>query len=522
MMVRATQGSAIVLIADGDLERAKRLEEVCAARGWTPRRCPHGAAALELALAEVPHLVVAPRDLPLIDARKLAEILRSNPRTQGVRFLFLGQPPGSSVSPLGEETLALPADATEVAARIEAILAQQARLHAMDRGDGEDREVEGKLSQIPLPDLLQLFHLNRRTGTLELTRRDGEGREEHARIHLRDGDVIQARVGAVEAEKALFRLLAWRSGSFAFSQNRGALPPRIHTPTRALLMEGMRQLDEAERLRASLPPADAQVALRVKTSELPNVVHPLTQEVLLLLEIYSRVQDVVDRCSYPDYQVLRTLHTLVERGLVQLRRGPAAAAPSGAPGLFSAAQARRLREWLDAQATRGAGELDAKLLVVAADAVATHDFVRLLRGLPGATIEGEFARGRFGKDDLARIGRLPVDGEVGIELVHVPVSPRCAPLWPLAGHGALGSLFLLSGNVSEAARHLEAPSAALRALPRARSFHVMLLRKDERSAPEEIQENLSLLDESSLFLVPLESGRDPRALLRALFSRILP
>ena len=106
--------------------------------------------------------------------------------------------------------------------------------------------------------------------------------------------------------------------------------------------------------------------------------------------------------------------------------------------------------------------------------------------------------------------------------MHVPVSPRCAPLWALIGHGALGSLFLLAGNVTQAARSLEAPAAALRALPRARTFHVMLLRKDERPAPEEIQENLALLDDSSLFLVPLESGRDPRALLRALFARILP
>ncbi len=522
MSPRASQGAAVVLIADGDIERAKRLEEVCAARGWTPRRSPHGAAALELALSELPHVVVAARDLPLIDARKLAEILRSNPRTQTVRFLFLGASADGGPAPIGDDAMPLGADPTDVAGRIEAILAQQARIRAMDRGEGDDREVEGKLSQIPLPDLLQLFHLNRRTGTLELTRRDGEGREEHARIHVRDGNVIQARVGAVEAEKALFRLLAWRSGSFAFTQSRSSIPPRIQTPTRALLMEGMRQLDEAERLRQSLPPGDAQVSLRVKTSELPNVVHPLTQEVLLLLEIYSRVQDVVDRCSYPDYQVLRTLHTLVERGLVQLRRGPAAAAPTGAPGLFSPAQARRLREWLDAQATHGPGELDAKLLVVGAEPAATHDFVRLLRGLPGATIEGEFARGRFNRDDLARIGRLPVDGEVGIELVHVPVSPRCAPLWPLVGHGALGSLFLLAGNVRQAAVSLDGPASALRTLPRARSFHVMLLRKDERSAPEEIQENLSLLDDSSLFLVPLESGRDPRALLRALFARILP
>ena len=44
--------------------------------------------------------------------------------------------------------------------------AQQARIEAMERSGEGDREVEGKISQIPLPDLLQLFHLNRKTGTI--------------------------------------------------------------------------------------------------------------------------------------------------------------------------------------------------------------------------------------------------------------------------------------------------------------------------------------------------------------------
>ena len=59
-------------------------------------------------------------------------------------------------------------------------------------------------------------------------------------------------------------------------------------------------------------------------------------------------------------------------------------------------------------------------------------------------------------------------------------------------------------------------------VPRARTFHVVLLRKGERISPDELRENLSLIDEASLFLLPLESGKEPAALLRGLFSRILP
>ena len=53
----------------------------------------------------------------------------------------------------------------------------------------------------------------------------------------------------------------------------------------------------------------------------------------------------------------------------------------------------------------------AKLLVFSSEPGATHDFVRLLRGLPGLRLEGAFAGGQFEPGDLAPMARLPVDGD---------------------------------------------------------------------------------------------------------------
>ncbi len=513
-----------VLIADSDARRAKRLEEACAALDIPTRTAPHGAAALESALAEVPDVLVAPFDLPLIDAVKLSEILRTNPRTQGVRFLFLGRPlsPGSEPGP-GDETAAAAADPGELARLVEGLLNRLARIDevADEVGEAEDAEVSGALSQIALPDLLQLFESNAKTGTLELERTDVQGRNETGKIHLDGGQVVQASTGAVEGEKALFRVLGWRDGSFSFSPRRPEVSVEIQKPLRALLMEGMRQLDETNRARRALPPMDANVALRVKSTDLPNMVHPLTQEVLLLLEIYSRVGDVVDHCSFPDYQVLRTLHTLIERGMVEIRRHAQPAAGGGG-GLFTASQARRLRDWLDAGRPRGTPPCDAKILLVSPVRSATEDFVRLLRGLPGARLEGAFAGGTFADTDLATVGRLPVDGDRGLEIVHVPTAEAFAPLWPLAAHGALGILVLLDGPVAAASGAVQPLLACLRRVPRSRVFHAMLLRKGERALPDELRENLSLLDEASLFLVPVESGKGAAEVLRPLLARVLP
>ena len=57
--------SEIVLIADADAERGRRVAVACRACGITTSVTTHGAAALEIALAESPVAMVAQVDLPL-------------------------------------------------------------------------------------------------------------------------------------------------------------------------------------------------------------------------------------------------------------------------------------------------------------------------------------------------------------------------------------------------------------------------------------------------------------------------
>ena len=61
--------------------------------------------------------------------------------------------------------------------------------------------------------------------------------------------------------------------------------------------------------------------------------------------------------------------------------------------------------------------------------------------------------------------RLRIDDDLGIEFVHVPADPRFAPLWPLAGHGALGRSSCCSGG--QRGRGGRRAATALRALRRA-------------------------------------------------------
>jgi hypothetical protein len=383
---------------------------------------------------------------------------------------------------------------------------------------------------VSLSELVTLFQSSRASGRLDLTQHPFHAAEtgtapEKGVVWIRNGDVLQAETGRTSNEKAFFRMLGWRGGRFRFEPSTVDEPAFIATSTRMLLQEGTRQRAEWDRLSTTLPQLDSPVRMRVKSSDLPNIVHPLTHEVMLLLELYGVVRDVVDHCSFPDYQVLRTLQTLADREIVELGQVPVPLSPSSVPErepLFNEAQVRRLREWVGAAGRNASAGRSAKLLVASSDPEATPDFARLFRDLPGARLSEPMLRGEIGPKDLATIGTLEIGEGLEIDLVHVPRDEWYAPLWSLAGHRALGTLFLLSGSVGSSADALAPMCAALAELPRARTFHVIVLRKGERISADELRENLSLIDEASMFLLPLESRKEPVQLMRGLLARIVP
>jgi hypothetical protein len=294
--------------------------------------------------------------------------------------------------------------------------------------------------------------------------------------------------------------------------------PEIRTPTRTLLREGMRQLREWEQLAVELPPLGARAGLRIARSALPSVIHPLTQEVLLALEHGSRVGDVIDRCSFPDYQVLRTLHTLVERGMVELRPEPEAVVPAADARLFTSSGSARLREWLDLERPGGLAAHRAKVLVVAASEEATGRFGRLLATLPGVEpLDAEPA-----SDDLLPLARIAVDEQAGLDLIHCPADPRFAALWPLAAHGALACLLLLGAPAGRSAATLRPAARAFAALPQPRLLALALLDAGERASAEEVDGHLPLLSPEAFVALRLDAPAETHARLREVLARMLP
>jgi CheY-like chemotaxis protein len=498
---------SVVLIADSNVDRAHAIADACQHAGLRARTAAHGAAALELALGEQPDALVAEVELPLIDGPRLAEILDANPRTHGMGVLFIGD--GEAANAGGEgQILPGEADAETIGRFLEALMKNRRRAEPAS-SDPNDGGVEGQLSQIALPELLDLFHVNRRTGMVELRQTTGR-RAEAGRVWICDGEIVHAEAGPVEAEKALYRLFTWRRGSFVFKPAVREDKISIERPTRALLREGCRQMEERERLADELPAPSARLSLRVSRASLPNVLHPLTQEVLLILELTDRVQSILDRSTFPDYQVLRTLQTLILRGMVSVVESTARAREKQAgvaPGL-----AARVRDWLDASRPQGAPLADAKIVVVGPGPDASATLGGLLERIPGIEL-CERSPHRI----VAPLARISLDEETGIELIDLSSEPQHAPTWRFVLHGAMAVVVLHTAT--------EAPANALQPVlellaqrPRTRVLH-LLLEEKHGMRPDALAERLGLLDPDSVVSIPIEKPQAARPAIRDLLSR---
>ncbi len=101
--------------------------------------------------------------------------------------------------------------------------------------------LSGKLGALDVTKLLSMFEPMKVTGTLKLT--DGK---RVGTIHFVEGAVRHAELNEIEGPDALFLLFHLRSGAFRFEGTEPSEKRTIEGNTMALLLEGLRQMDEAK------------------------------------------------------------------------------------------------------------------------------------------------------------------------------------------------------------------------------------------------------------------------------------
>ena len=227
-----------VLLIDTDPEETMVLQLRMVEQGFDV----HVARSLDEARSVLKHhefaLVVSEVDLEQPDEGFV--LLQENASlAEGIAWVFLS---GRETRETAERAFALQADdfltkpvATEVVvAKLTQLIEKQSHRVA-------PHGVSGSLSQMGLPDIIQVLWHGRKTCALIVTQGDTEGA-----IHFSNGRIVDAVWGDATAETAVYRLLAIEEdGNFRVDPEFvPASEPVIQISPEGLLLEGMRLLDE--------------------------------------------------------------------------------------------------------------------------------------------------------------------------------------------------------------------------------------------------------------------------------------
>ncbi len=308
-----------LLVVDADPRSLRVLEVSLRNAGYNVAGCPSVGKALEILHANKPDLILSDTTFGDMDGFEFVEQLRRNSEWADIPFMFLSSD-GSIESKIRglelgvEDYLTKPIYIREVIARVGIELARQARAGLARKSDDARTRFSGSLSEMSVVDLLQTIDVSRKSGVLTLVSADGQ----EGMISFDSGAVINATVEDLIGEDAIYRQLLWREGSFDLAFRGVSLSERtVHRTTQALLMEGMRRLDEWSRLSELIPSFDSVLevdaeVLRERLREMPDE----QNDMIRLIDGNQTVQEILRAHGGDHVEALRKVVDLYFEGIV--------------------------------------------------------------------------------------------------------------------------------------------------------------------------------------------------------------
>lgn len=200
-------------------------------------------------------------------------------------------------------------DETLAKQRLEQVAEQQAIKQSKA---GTASSMSGKIEEIPLPDLLQLFHTSKKNGVLVV-------KDKHeGKIYLRQGRVYYASIDdnhSLGPQKSFNRIVTWETGDFELRPpDSQEFMVELDTSTEALLMDALRQLDEYRRIQKDLPAMDAGIEV---PRPIPQPLRELTPEQLDVFQLAfanDTFGQILDASEKDDLATAEALAALVKKG----------------------------------------------------------------------------------------------------------------------------------------------------------------------------------------------------------------
>jgi len=307
-----------LLLVDADPRSVRVLEVSLKKSGYSVTTASDGADALAKIDFSAPDLILSDTRLPRLDGYELVRRMKDKPEHAHIPVVFLTSQKSIEDKIRGlelgvEDYLTKPIFVRELIARVNLLLARRTQERMATAMPMSRRtRLSGSLEDMGVVDLLQTFEISRKTGVGKIA----NGRRE-ARIYFRDGKVVDAELGRLRGEEAVYRALIWTAGTFEVEFCPIDREDIIPTSTQGLLMEGMRRVDEWGRLLEQLPPLATifdvdHEQLVERLNEIPDDLNGI----LRLFDGKRTLLDVIDDSPFEDLSTLSTITKLFFEGLL--------------------------------------------------------------------------------------------------------------------------------------------------------------------------------------------------------------
>jgi len=238
LKARLLSSRSQALLVDTDPEETTVLELRMIEQGFVVKTARSPEQALKVLSEGDTDLVIGEVDLGASDGLMLLAQVRQMPWGKDLPWVVYTRRQERALAQKAFDLGALdfvnkPAHADVMVAKLKAMLDQRASSARASRG------VSGSLREMGLPDMVQVLFHGRKGGSLRIRAREGSGE-----IHFVEGNVVDALWGDLRGEPAFFAMLKLEDGDFALDPSFKPTGRVIHQSSEALLLEGMRRMDE--------------------------------------------------------------------------------------------------------------------------------------------------------------------------------------------------------------------------------------------------------------------------------------
>jgi response regulator RpfG family c-di-GMP phosphodiesterase len=238
-----------IVLVDDDRDLRALIEMKFASLGYQVATVVDPERTVELIVDARPEAVLVNADITWIDAHQLLHRLRQESALAAAAVLLLSRRDSSAavraraLESAADDYLVRPLGLKEIVQRVTAAIRRKKRLGGADFVRAPlQGGIRGKLSDMGLAEICQVLSQGFKTARVTVVDDKAQGE-----IYFQDGQVCHATYLNQIGREAFFKILNANEGEFAIEHGIGTPELTIDDRLEFLLMEGMRQLDEARR-----------------------------------------------------------------------------------------------------------------------------------------------------------------------------------------------------------------------------------------------------------------------------------